>query len=71
MFALKHEPTGRYMPGRGDHRGSGRVREPLPRLFARAANAKQALAWWEAEQVGRRADDWAIVEVELAEVTSG
>lgn len=66
MFALKHKPTGRYMPGRGDHRGSGRVREPVPRLFARAANAKQALAWWEA-----RPDDWAIVEVELVEVTSG
>lgn len=100
MFALKHKATGTFMPDKKGGAGGTYV-EPFqkrrrqtttPRLFARAADAKAALAWWAEGRVrmsyggppgeeerdfngsdpvpGRNADDWAIVEVQLVEVSA-
>ena len=65
MFALRHTATGTYMP---DKKGSagGTYVEPFekrrrqtttPRLFARAADARSALAWWADGRVRTQYDE--------------
>lgn len=68
FFAIRHKPTGWFLPQRSDMKGGGHTKdEPTPfqppRLFTRKQDAQCALKWWLKGEtnvkMGRHYDSWS------------